>query len=78
MELPRALSMLTSRSCSIPDIFNVQHAGGIAVFICVMVFRSIYRIFTINNIRPKMGLSTPFIIIFILFSKLFDEYLFIR
>lgn len=59
MGLPRALSMRTSRCCSFPDIFNVQHAAGIAVFICAIVFKSVYRIFTINNIRLNSRLSTP-------------------
>jgi hypothetical protein len=57
--LPRAFSMRTSRCCSFPDIFNVQHAGGIAVFICAMVFKPVYRIIKINNIRLNSRLSTP-------------------
>ena len=50
--------MATSRSCSFPAIFNVQHAGGIAVFVWAIVFKSIYRIFTINY-HTENGIVNP-------------------
>jgi hypothetical protein len=77
MGLPIALSIPINCSCFLPEIFSVQHAGGIAVFSCGISFILVYRIFTINIIRPNMGLSTPVLIFSRLELKLFDENVFV-